>query len=539
LYILPKNRFWILCILPKFFEGWQYHLTKDDLFGIIDLEKFNLMEEYMKRIICFFLCLVLVFGTVVLVSCAEKESTKNNDGEAIVIDPEDDYLKKFEDLDFDGYVVKYALSSAEDPNSIGHIACNVEEKNGDTVVDAIYDRNETIKNTINVDIEVVTTTNHTGFTAAVRPSLMAGDTDYDWLWGQQANDIDLCLEGYVFDLNKLGERSLVDPDAAWWATDYMDYYQYKDEVYWLSGPLCLNYTGGASCVFVNTTLYEANIAPTYGNIYDLVRAGKWTIDDFAAMSSLVYKDVNGDEKLNEGDVIGSVFSSSWAIMQLLGGVGVECSTRNADGTITFDITSTNSKYVDTMQKTYNLFDQAVGINNNLSNWTCYFVNGTQLFRFSSISTMSGFREMEDDFYLIPCPKLDLNQPDYRSIMTDGNSLMGLAYTCQNIEAATATLELMAYFNDQMVTDLYFDEVLKYKYSRDDDTAEMVQLVTDSIYTDFVLIWERWIWDAHWLRYNGYGRGTVSMMKKSESNWIKRFNETLAKLDELAAKPYDF
>jgi len=319
----------------------------------------------------------------------------------------------------------------------------------------------------------------------------------------------------------------------------MDYYQYKDEVYWLSGPLCLNYTGGASCVFVNTTLYEANIAPTYGNIYDLVRAGKWTIDDFAAMSSLVYKDVNGDEKLNEGDVIGSVFSSSWAIMQLLGGVGVECSTRNADGTITFDITSTNSKYVDTMQKTYNLFDQAVGINNNLSNWTCYFVNGTQLFRFSSISTMSGFREMEDDFYLIPCPKLDLNQPDYRSIMTDGNSLMGLAYTCQNIEAATATLELMAYFNDQMVTDLYFDEVLKYKYSRDDDTAEMVQLVTDSIYTDFVLIWERWIWDAHWLRYNGYGRGTVSMMKKSESNWIKRFNETLAKLDELAAKPYDF
>ena len=90
----------------------------------------------------------MVFGTVVLVSCAEKESAKNNGGEATVIDPNDNYLKKFEGLDFDGYVVKYALSSAEDPNSIAHIACNVEEKNGDTVVDAIYDRNETIKNTM-------------------------------------------------------------------------------------------------------------------------------------------------------------------------------------------------------------------------------------------------------------------------------------------------------------------------------------------------------------------------------------------------------
>ena len=489
----------------------------------------------MKRIICFILCLIMVMSTVALVSCAEKETNKG--GDEVEEGPKDDtYLTGY---DFEGAVIKFAIACGEKGNPLNNAyrSCMVEEKTGDSVVDAIYDRNQIIKSRLNVEIEVIVCTSNTQFTPTVEPALLAGDDEYDWLWGQQANDIDLCLQGYVYDLNKLGDRSLVDPDAEWWAAEYMDYYQYKNEMYWLSGPLCLNYTGGASCVFVNSTLYDANIDPTYGDIYDLVRAGNWTIDEFAAMSSMIYKDVNSNEKLDEGDIIGSSFSSSWAIMQLLGGVGVECSTRNPDGSITFDINTKNDKYISSMQKTYNLFNQTTGINNS-TKWACYFADGAQLFRYGSVSTMSGFREMEDDFYVVPTPKLDKEQPEYRAIMSDGNNLMGLAYTCQNIEAATATLELMAYFTDQMVTDLYYDEVLKYKYSRDDSTAEMVDLVTDSIYTDFVLIWEKYLWDEHWLRYKGYGPSVVSTIRKSESSWIQRFNETLAKLDELANEQYE-
>ena len=534
MYILPKNRFWILCILPKFFEGWQYHLTKDDLFGIIDLEKFNLMEEYMKRIICFFLCLVLVFGTVVLVSCAEKESTKNNDGEAIVIDPEDDYLKKFEDLDFDGYVVKYALSSAEDPNSIGHIACNVEEKNGDTVVDAIYDRNETIKNTINVDIEVVTTTNHTGFTAAVRPSLMAGDTDYDWLWGQQANDIDLCLEGYVYDLNTLSDEvNYIDPTGDWWAGDYMSHYQYKNELYWLSGPLCLGYAGGADCILVNSRLYETNFGESYGNIYDFVREGKWTVDEMAKMSSTIYRDVDNDNKLSDADIFGIRFNCSWCIMRYLIGAGLECSTRNADGSITFGISHTNEEYITLVQKLYSTMNSTPGMSAQKSPWGSQstFSDGNQLFMFGSLSTMQNFREMEDDFYLIPLPKFDLNQAEYRASMQDSNQIMGLVYTCENIPAATATLEMMAYLSNENVSNVYFNEVLKYKYSRDDDTAEMVQLIHDSVYTDFVLVWELYLFDGnHWLRYDGFVANPASQIKKKVESWTKLFNQMLSDLE---------
>ena len=490
----------------------------------------------MKRIICFVLCLIMMASSIALVSCAENKDN-NNDGKVDPIDPDDNYIEKFDGLDFEGTEVTFALSSATSPEANGYRSCLVEEKTGDSVSDAIFDRNQLVESALNVKIVVATTSNHTQFSNAVVTALQAGDPEYDWLWGQQANDIDLCLDGYIYDLNRLGDHNYIDPQADWWAAEYMNHYQYKNELYWLSGPLSLIYAGGASCTFVNTRLYDSNFSESHGNIYDFVREGKWTVDEFAAMSSVVYKDTNSNEKLDEADVYGYA-SHSWGTMILLGGIGLQCSSRNADGTLNFLINTKNEEYIASMQKTYNLFEQSVGINNIINNMATHFVDGNQLFSLQEISALQSFREMQDDFYLIPAPKLDVSQPEYISVMSDGNQIMGLAYTCEHIDAATATLELMAYYQSKMVSELYFDEVLKYKYSRDEDTAEMVQLVHDSIYTDFAFIWERWIWEEHWLRYKGYGKNTVSTMRKVEGTWLTRFNDTLATLDELAQVPYD-
>ena len=450
----------------------------------------------------------------------------------LIIDPEDNYLEKFEDLDFEGTAIKFALSSAEATNSIGHIACYVEEKNGDTVVDAVYDRNQLIQSTLNVEIQVVATSNHTQFTDTVKQALAAGDDEYDWLWGQQANDIDLCIDGYILDLNTLSaEQNYIDSGADWWATDYMNYYQYKNENYWLSGPLSLIYAGGADCIYVNSRLYESNFSSTYGDIYDFVREGKWTIDEMAAMSSTIYQDIDTDNKLSDADIFGIRFNCSWCIMRVLIGAGLECSSRSADGTITFDVVKSNDKYISTVQKVYDVMNSTVGISGSKT-WGSQstFSDGNQLFMFESLSTMQNFREMEDDFYLIPLPKFDLNQTEYRASVSDGNQIMGLAYTCQNIPAATATLEMMAYLSSKNVSNVYFNEVLKYKYSRDDNTAEMVQLIHDSAYTDFVLVWELYLFGSHWLRYDGFNANPASQAKKKVASWTKTFEETLAKLE---------
>jgi hypothetical protein len=217
-------------------------------------------------------------------------------------------------------------------------------------------------------------------------------------------------------------------------------------------------------------------------------------------------------------------------MQLLVGVGVECSVRNSDGTISFGVIKGNKKYVDTVQRTYELFDACAGIDNSTT-WGGSFAAGTQLFRLSNLNYIadSSVREMTDDFYLIPNPKLNTAQAEYRSAMHDGNQIMGISYTCQNIPAATATLELMAYFNKTMVEDVYFEEALKFKFSRDDDTPEMIELVHNSVYVDFVLIWEKYLFNEHWIRYSGYKKNIASSIEKKQSTWIQFFDETIEKL----------
>ena len=171
----------------------------------------------------------------------------------------------------------------------------------------------------------------------------------------------------------------------------------------------------------------------------------------------------------------------------------------------------------------------------MDRWTSSerFINGEQLALFGGVGTLESFREMEDDFYLIPLPKFDKDQPTYRSAVGDNVQLMGLAYTCQNIEAATATLELMAYYSAQMVTPSYYDEALKYKYTRDEEAAEMIDLIAECAYTDFVLIWEWKIWGTLWIRYSAFGSAAASNIRKSENQVRKTLQSILDKLDELS------
>ena len=82
----------------------------------------------------------------------------------------------------------------------------------------------------------------------------------------------------------------------------------------------------------------------------------------------------------------------------------------------------------------------------------------------------------------------------------------------------------------MVNDAYYNEALKYKFTRDDRAADMIDFITSCMCTDFVFIWERWIFGEHWLRYDGINNNPVSLIKKEEKGWLKTFNDTIATLE---------
>ena len=484
----------------------------------------------MKRIISFILVLVMIAATFAMVSCAKDKEKGNVDD--VPFSEEDNYMVG--KYDFEGKIVTFPIFGGEDTWYIG-----VEEKVGETVEDAVYERDKLTETRLNIDIQCVYMSKFDEFKSEIQKVLMAGDSDYDVIMGQQANQIDLCLDGYMLNLNDLssyGADNILDFEGEHWNDTYMKYYEYGNARYWLSGGYFVPLLSYVYCTFVNKTLYDKNFLESYGDIYDLAYEGKWTIDKMAEMSSTIYSDVNTNDKFDAGDIVGWSYASasSCLMMGFLMGVGLEASSVNADGSINFQITSTNKANIDRIQKLFSTFSNTRGMNFNKNltpSGQSEFIAGNQLFFCGLFEHLNSFREMQDDFYIIPMPKYNEAQASYRSAIDDNNMIIGIPHCCEDVVASAATIELLAYLSEKNVNDLYYEEALKYKFTRDDKAADMIDFINDQWCTDFVFIWEKYIFGEHWLRYN-IVNNPVSAINKKQANWIETFGETIAKLDSV-------
>ena len=79
-----------------------------------------------------------------------------------------------------------------------------------------------------------------------------------------------------------------------------------------------------------------------------------------------------------------------------------------------------------------------------------------------------------------------------------------------------------------VTTAYYDEALKYRYSRDPESAEMIDLIRDSVYVDFAFAWGRSLNNIH----NYYRTAVNSETAPSVTTFKKGANGWNAKLELL-------
>ena len=98
--------------------------------------------------------------------------------------------------------------------------------------------------------------------------------------------------------------------------------------------------------------------------------------------------------------------------------------------------------------------------------------------------------MEADFGILPMPKLDENQKEYYTTY-QGWSARSLAVpvTAADPERTGIVLEYMASVSTDTMLKAYYDVTLQGKVSRDDESAEMLDIIFDSVTTDVALALE--------------------------------------------------
>lgn len=146
--------------------------------------------------------------------------------------------------------------------------------------------------------------------------------------------------------------------------------------------------------------------------------------------------------------------------------------------------------------------------------------------------MDYYRELNFDFGLIPYPKYDEAQTAYTTRLGTVCPAVCVPVTCNDPDAVSAVLEALASEGYRTLRTAYFDTALKEKYSRDEDTKEMIDLLISGISVDFGDIYVytlNGLTDEFKNLLGGRSRDLASKAAKLEKNVNAKLEELLAAL----------
>ena len=441
------------------------------------------------------LLLAALLTAPVCASCADTPAADSADTTAAVTeaqtaaetaDPNDRTQIKDklpDDLDFDGRTFTVFISCPSDQNDF---LGGVEEQTGELVEDAVYNRNASVEERLNIELVYNPRTELTGGTldAAVLKLLMAGDSSQDLFAGQQYGMAKLLTSGGFVTAEDLG---YIDLEQPWWWKDYMDELTLGNSGhYFLVGDYFIESLRFTRAVLYNKDLY----AQYYDNgdaLYDLVLNGKWTIDVMAECAKNVYVDLNNNGVTDEEDQLGFI---SWLKLAstdpFVYSTDISYTKRDKDGYLTLDMISDDA--VTLCEKLVDFFWQPGSYDGCTSDeqQASLFSSGRALFMGNAnLKTAELLREMKDAFGILPYPKFDEEQKEYRSLVHDAG-LIGAVNGCSgNLDMAGAVLEALCAETYRSVTPVWYETALKIKYTRDDISAQMIDLIHDSITTNFI------------------------------------------------------
>ncbi len=446
------------------------------------------MKTTETRALSLLLALLL---TVSLASCGGStpaETTAPSDGETTAAPeepeiPRDQTPDNLPKLDFGGKSVRISYRG-EDVTRRNEIE---GEDSGDVVSDAVYARNLSVEDRLNVKFEFIPgDSNYETYMSQLRTVLLSGDDAYDIVDAIQWRALPQAVEGLYYNLS---DAPYIDFDQPWWNTAYMNEISLNsDQIYMLSGDISVWQIRWLSATFFNKRMFE----DLYGSpdaLYQTVLDGNWTHAKFREYVKGAYQDLNSNGKTDDGDILGAGSTSVSQTDHFVFPAGLRFTTRDKDGyPVLLTDQSRNVKVIETL---YSLYFETPGMlldktgSYQDKQFVDFFTGGTMLFYPNRMYTTDNLRDMKDPYGIIPQPKLDETQETYLSLVHDGTTLFGIPITAKSIEMPCAVLEAMCAENYRTVIPAYYEVALKVKYTRDDISSQIIDLIHDNATTDFV------------------------------------------------------
>lgn len=392
------------------------------------------------------------------------ETATDENGE--VVKDDNYYLSDLSNERYDGYNFRIMVRKTQQGTQY------FEEPQEDIVDNAIYERNKAVEERFGVEISIHESSDHNYETSALN-SILAGDDAYDIIFTHSRAAFTYAVQGACVNFNDVKTLHLNKP---WWSQDITDSCNINGRLFVLDGDISTSSLEAAMCMFFNKRIFDEL---GYDYPYELVDDGDWTFDEFAYYAKKGGADLDGNGNLDAAvDQFGFGGNGSWhAPINIIYTGGQKIYDKTDDGLLELSLYS---------NKTVDIYDEYFSL---MENEACSPKLGISDFKVGRLMLSAGalgdaktLRAMDDEFGIVPYPKFD-EEDEYATVTNGGAPLLIMPITVPDIQRTGAITEALCAYGSKLVIPAFYDKALKTKYSRDDDSERMMDIVKDSIIFD--------------------------------------------------------
>ena len=351
----------------------------------------------------------------------------------------------------------------------------------DTVLnEAVKTRNHLIEEQYDVSIVAVPVK---VVATSVREDATASTNLYDAAMPYMPACGNLALEGLLLDLTHYDKY--IHLDAPWWDQGANQSLSIGGHLYFTVGDISIMQKITSTAITFNKTMYAEQLEDTYGDLYQMVRDHKWTLDTMYAMGRAVTADTDGVLGMTSDDTFGLSSSSGDSTVYYLA---------SGEHLITKDANDLPQLYIGTTESSITTAQKVLSILTTGDEWlmNCeeyqgkvsdiwvlsldVFGENRCLFRTTRFSAIKKLRNYDNasDFGIVPMPLVTATQEEYctPSASTEAFGIC-IPVSAPNPEFSAYMIEAMCCLAKNTITPAYYEVTLKHRDSKDAESEEML------------------------------------------------------------------
>lgn len=347
-------------------------------------------------------------------------------------------------------------------------AADFDEPSDDALENALYLRNLAVEEMLGITISQRTADTYDSIATEFKTAVEASDSEaFDVAFMNLLHCGTQVGAGNCWDL---GQFQYIDLEKSWWDQSSVEQLKIGGKNYMVGGEALYSDKELLWLVFFTKDLITKN---GLENPYDLVKENKWTWDKMNEMMSKAAYDENGNGSWDSGDIWGLCthdyhYAAMWvSAEQRLVSLDKDGMPYETWGTEEF--VTVYEKILDIMTEDYVKGDSDTFIIQKMS-------EGKTLFAGEVVGWVSGYRDNDYDFGLLPMPKYSADQDDYYTLVCQQADLLVVGNNQSDTYKTGIILETLAAKGKEILLPTYYDKQLQSKFSRDEESSAMLDIV---------------------------------------------------------------